>query len=161
MQTSTGLLWARRNWLQISFLLIAATCVLYITRIPPLRHSDMEAWQKAPGLSARDNLSSTPLMTSHADLYFSERAPGNVLGGVAAGPHAAATGVGSTSPGKIPDRKIVRTSALDLTVTAPEAAADKIRLFAESIGGYLETAQISGQEIPSATVTDPSTSGPA
>jgi uncharacterized protein DUF4349 len=138
MRTSVGVLWARRNWLQISSLLIAATCVLYITRIPPLRHSDMEALQKASGLAPRDNLSSPPFESSRPDLYLSER----VLGGAF-----------STSQGKIPDRKIVRTSVLELTVTAPEVAADKIRLFAESIGGYLETAQVSGQETPSATVT--------
>ena len=157
MQTSVGVLWARRNWLQISSLLIAATCVLYITRIPPLRHSDMEALQKASGLAPRDNLSSPPFESSRPDLYLSERVLGGALSGalgaVAARPHAAATGVGSTSQGKIPDRKIVRTSVLELTVTAPEVAADKIRLFAESIGGYLETAQVSGQETPSATVT--------
>jgi hypothetical protein len=153
MQTSMGLLWARRNWLQISSLLIAATCVLYITRIPVLRHSDMEALQKASGLAARDNLSSPPFESSRPDLYLSERVLGSALGAVAARPPATATGVGSTSQGKIPDRKIVRTSVLELTVTAPEVAAEKIRLFAESIGGYLETAQISGQETPSATVT--------
>src|SRR5690242_4643427 len=116
MQTSVGVLWARRNWLQISSLLIAATCVLYITRIPVLRHSDMAALQKASGLAARDNLSSPPFESSRPDLYLSERVLGGALGAVAARPPATATGVGRTSQGKIPDRKIVRTSVLELTV---------------------------------------------
>ncbi len=65
------------------------------------------------------------------------------LGGIAASP----------SP-KSADRKIVRTSCMELTVTSPADAAEKIRAFAESLGGYVESAQISSsQETPSATIT--------
>ena len=52
------------------------------------------------------------------------------------------------------DRKIVRTGALELTVKSPADAAEQIRRMAESMGGYLETAQIAGtREIPTADVT--------
>jgi type II secretory pathway pseudopilin PulG len=52
------------------------------------------------------------------------------------------------------DRKIVRTGALELTVKSPADAAEQIRLMAESMGGYLEAAQIGGtKDAPSADIT--------
>jgi len=52
------------------------------------------------------------------------------------------------------DRKIVRSSVLELMVTSPQQAAEKIRLLAENLGGYLEGAQIDGSpSSPSATLT--------
>jgi Domain of unknown function (DUF4349) len=52
------------------------------------------------------------------------------------------------------DRKIVRTGALELTVKSPADAAEQIRRMAESMGGYLETAQITGtRETPTADIT--------
>jgi hypothetical protein len=64
----------------------------------------------------------------------------------------------SSSQAKVPsaaaDRKIVRTGALELTVKSPAAAAEQIRLMAESMGGYLETAQIGGtKDAPTADIT--------
>jgi hypothetical protein len=55
---------------------------------------------------------------------------------------------------KSADRKIVRTGALELTVKSPADAAEQIRRMAESMGGYLETAQIGGtKEAPTADIT--------
>jgi hypothetical protein len=52
------------------------------------------------------------------------------------------------------DRKFVRTGALELTVQSPPHAAQRIRLMAESMGGYLESAQIGGtKEVPTADLT--------
>ena len=52
------------------------------------------------------------------------------------------------------DRKLVRTGALELTVKSPAEAAEQIRLMAESMGGYLETAQIGGtRDAPTADIT--------
>jgi hypothetical protein len=60
----------------------------------------------------------------------------------------------STSGAQPADRKIVRTSCMELTVASPADAAEKIRIFAESLGGYVETAQVSSsQDSPSATIT--------
>src|SRR4029077_20566594 len=53
-----------------------------------------------------------------------------------------------------PKPKIVRTSSMELTVTSPAEAAEKVRAFAESLGGYVESAQISSSEgTPTATLT--------
>ena len=52
------------------------------------------------------------------------------------------------------DRKLVRTAALELTVKSPADAAQQIRRMAESMGGYLESAQIGGtKEAPTADIT--------
>jgi len=52
------------------------------------------------------------------------------------------------------DRKIVRTCALELTVKSPAEAAEQIRIMAEALGGYIETAQIGGsKEVPTADLT--------
>jgi cell division septum initiation protein DivIVA len=51
-------------------------------------------------------------------------------------------------------RKLVRTGALALTVKSPADAAEQIRVMAESLGGYLEAAQIGGtKEAPIAEIT--------
>lgn len=64
---------------------------------------------------------------------------------------------GGVAPSSSPapaDRKIVRTSCMELIVASPADVAEKIRAFAESLGGYVETAQISSsQDSPSATIT--------
>lgn len=52
------------------------------------------------------------------------------------------------------DRKLVRTGSLELTVKSPADAAEQIRRMAESMGGYLESAQIGGsKEAPTADIT--------
>jgi len=52
------------------------------------------------------------------------------------------------------DRKIVRTSVLELSVKSPADAAEQIRLIADGMGGYVETAQIGGtKEVPTADLT--------
>jgi len=42
------------------------------------------------------------------------------------------------------DRKMVRTSSIDLIVQKPAEAAEKIRKLAESVGGFLVSSQVSG-----------------
>jgi len=58
------------------------------------------------------------------------------------------------SPSAGAARKLVRTGALELTVKSPANVAEQIRVMAESMGGYLETAQIGGtKEAPTADIT--------
>ena len=51
------------------------------------------------------------------------------------------------------DRKLVWTSSVELTVKDPENSADKIRSFAEALGGYVEASEITGEENVNATLT--------
>jgi hypothetical protein len=65
-----------------------------------------------------------------------------------------AAGAPPPIPSATVDRKIVRTGALELTVQNPAEAAEKIRFIAESMGGYLESAQIGGtKDAPFASLT--------
>jgi len=57
-------------------------------------------------------------------------------------------------PSAAADRKMIRTGFLDLTVKSPADAAQQIRRMAESMGGYLESAQIGGtKDAPTANIT--------
>jgi hypothetical protein len=56
---------------------------------------------------------------------------------------------GSVAPAEVPqdadsDRKIVRTSSIDLIVQKPAEAAEKLRKLAESVGGFQVSSQVSG-----------------
>lgn len=73
-------------------------------------------------------------------------------------PTAAAQGASASGAGQVSfaaaDRKIVRTSAIELTVNSPANAAEQIRLITEALGGYLEAEQIGGtKEVPVADLT--------
>ncbi|HSY92647.1 MAG TPA: DUF4349 domain-containing protein [Candidatus Binatus sp.] len=51
------------------------------------------------------------------------------------------------------DRKIIRTSSLELVVQRPEEVAEKITALAESMGGYLVSSEGGGQNATSGTLT--------
>ena len=44
------------------------------------------------------------------------------------------------------DRKTIRTSSLEMIVQKPAEAAERIRVLADSVGGFLVSSQISGGE---------------
>jgi len=50
------------------------------------------------------------------------------------------------------ERKIIRTSSLDIVVQHPAEVAQKIAVLAESLGGYLETSNSGGQNATSGTL---------
>jgi hypothetical protein len=51
------------------------------------------------------------------------------------------------------ERRIIRTSSLEMVVQHPADSAEKITAMAEGMGGYLETASAGGQNATSATLT--------
>jgi len=51
------------------------------------------------------------------------------------------------------DRKMIRTSSIDLIVLRPSEAAEKIRALAENMGGFLVSSEISGGQNANATLT--------
>src|SRR5258707_934107 len=60
----------------------------------------------------------------------------------------------SSAPSASADRKIMRTGSLELTVKNPAEAAEQVRIMAERMGGYLESAQIGGtKDAPVANIT--------
>ena len=46
------------------------------------------------------------------------------------------------------DRKMVRTSSLEMTVASPIEAAGKIRGLTTSLGGYVESSELNAQDAP-------------
>lgn len=101
------------------------------------------------------NLMRTRVSSSAAAQYATRKqALENVTSQAKSQATAAYFGGAETTTGNLPaDRKIVRTSSLEMTVTNPVEAAEKIRAFAEKLGGYVESAQLSSQIAPNATIT--------
>lgn len=59
----------------------------------------------------------------------------------------------ASTSGSAPDRKIVQTGSVELTVKDPKDSAEKIRSFAEALGGYVEASEITGEQNVNATLT--------
>jgi len=94
--------------------------------------------------------------TRSQDLALHDAAPVSLskTGAVVAEQKAAAPAGSTKAQNATADRKMVRTGSLELIVTSPADAAEQIRLMAESMGGYLEAAQIGGtKEAPTAALT--------
>ncbi len=53
---------------------------------------------------------------------------------------------GKTAADSAMDRKMVRTSSVDLVVRKPAEAAEKIRALAEGMGGFLVSSEVSGEQ---------------
>jgi len=103
-----------------------------------------------------------PRASAHQIQLSSAKGADGVVGGVPGGVSGALIGDTLTTSARVSpssvagpfDRKIVRTGTMDLTVTSPGDAAEKIRAFAEAYGGYVESAQVnSNQESPTASIT--------
>jgi hypothetical protein len=105
-------------------------------------------------VSAPQAAPSTALMSSERRLAIADKAPSGTAGGVPGGisDHLMGDTVNVTS--RPLDRKIVRTGSMELTVSSPADAVEKIRAYTEGLGGYVESAQVnSSQNAPSASIT--------
>ncbi|MBZ5599699.1 MAG: DUF4349 domain-containing protein [Acidobacteriia bacterium] len=117
---------------------VALTLILVAISIPNLNRARIPADHFAAQLQPYQEADS---LGKHAP--FSAQVAGGAIAGRV-----------STSAAQPTDRKIVRTSSMELMVSSPAEAAEKIRVFAGSLGGYVETAQInSSQDAPGATIT--------
>ena len=131
-----------RRRLKTGWLLVAGISALYLS-IRPLEQAGGFRDQQSAGLVALrprwfPQLISAKL--SGADGTVAE-VPGDLRGGI-----------GSLQPSSLMPssassqdlRQLVRTNSLDLAVQDPAGAAERIRRFAESSGGYLVSSQIQG-----------------
>lgn len=112
--------------------------------------------------SAAPDLQYSPAASEHAvEITAGSASPVSIPGGIVSGQLQSTTLMAdkAVAPAKSrasasTDRKIVRTGALELTVKSPADASEQIRLMAESMGGYLESAQIGGtKDAPVANIT--------
>ena len=134
--------------------LVVATGMIFLVATiaaPNLLRSRMAADES----SRASTLGRMYASTGRESLALTDTSPVSLpsAGPVAAAIQSAAPGT-AKAPTATTDRKIVRTGALELTVNSPADAAEQIRRMAESMGGYLEAAQIGGtKEAPTADVT--------
>ena len=113
----------------------------------PMATIEAGAPQAAPATAPR-------LMSSERRLAVADKAPSGVVGGIPGGSFDHLMGDTVNVPSGTLDRKIVRTSSMELTVTSPADAVDKIRAYTEGLGGYVESAQVnSSQTSPNASIT--------
>jgi hypothetical protein len=146
------------KWLKTIALAAAGVGALYIGAIQPLRTANLSREQQATGLgwqpvslwqrSPLDRLVASREREALAtDAQPVERIGALQEAGLSATPPTLASQIAD-------DRKMVRTSSIDLVVKSPSDSADKVRQLAESVGGYLETSQVSGaSDATSASLT--------
>ncbi|HJW99862.1 MAG TPA: DUF4349 domain-containing protein [Terriglobales bacterium] len=140
-----GELWLRRHWV-LSFcaasgvlLIISALAVPNLLRVRDQAHNIPQptmVYEDQAGSPAADRgmpMQAT-LTAPNAMTYFAPSA---------------------MSQGKsLPDRKIARTSSMDLVVSHPADQVEKIRAYVDSLGGYFERSEISGsQDSATASIT--------
>jgi hypothetical protein len=165
MRIVWGSFWQRsRKWLKTGWLITAGVVAIYVGAIEPQQNAREIRSQRANGLG--------PVGWEPMSLWRQARlvprreaqAVAGVVGGVPGGIAAGEIGVKQAAmlayaPAAPPsdasaDRKMVRTSSIDLIVKSPAAAAEKVQQLAEHLGGFLVSSQISGgQDAISASLT--------
>lgn len=149
---SDSLKFGHKPWVPIA--LLGGVVLLAVVLATPALHRA----QFAVPSPAASPIASTRHLYASTQLESQALTDSSVVSIPSAGPVAAV--IQSTAPtaAKTPsaslDRKLVRTGSLELTVKSPADAAEQIRRMAESMGGYLEYAQIGGtKDAPTADLT--------
>ncbi len=143
--------WLRTvGWLKTGWLIIAVLIAVYGGVIRPSYAFRGIAMEKTTGLASiernRHWLLPLPQSLDNATLAA------GVIGGVL--PHGAPTLSYSPTPDRSANRKIVRTSSINLLVKNPAQSAEKIRALTEDAPGFLVRSQTNGgQDATNATLT--------
>jgi hypothetical protein len=149
MSMNWGSLWQRsRPWLKAGWLITAGLMAVYIGAIQPLERARGISQQRETGLGAVGWEPVSLWRQSSPAALFSATLGRNEIPKSTVAPMKVAL-----LPESSEDRKLVRTSSLDLVVKSPAEAAEKIRQLAERMGGFLVSSQVSGaQDAASASV---------
>lgn len=150
--------WRNTSNLKMGWIVAAGIAALYVVAVRPYEAERGINNSKATGLAATQTgplgfWKAEGLPHYHADR---DRASG-VIGGVPGGlPHKYATQQmemisADLTPAAPPaqaveDRKMVRTASLDLVVKDPGQIAEKTRALSESMGGFLVSSEIRGDQ---------------
>jgi len=141
-----------QRWGKTGALIAAAFVAIYGGAIRPMRAFRGIAMEKTTALAAieRNRHWLVPLPESVDNADLAAGVAGGVVGGV---PTRAMTYV-AVSGLDLPDRKLVRTSSIDLLVKSPSEAAEKIRSLTEQVGGFLVKSETNGaQDATNAALT--------
>jgi Domain of unknown function (DUF4349) len=148
--------------LKIGWLIVAGILALCVAILRPREYAGGGiANSRATGVA---QYRAEPLGLWHAQTFLAKSAESRTVREVSfdqsAAPMSAALIGGNPAPApplaqeSEAERKIVRTDSIDLLVRKPAEAADKIRLLAESMGGFLVESQIGGgQDATSGSLT--------
>ena len=144
MEIEWQALWRpRRKWLKMGSLIAAVLLAVYGGVIRPSRALRGIANQKASGLAAieRNRHWLVPLSQS-VDNATLAGGMGGVPGEFASRSVPMTTYL--TRSGGVADRKLVRTSSIDLLVKRPAESAEKVRSLTKQVGGFLVKSQTNG-----------------
>jgi hypothetical protein len=146
MAETLGQVWLRRHWFASSFgaaaifLLASALLTPNLLRVRNSTHYQDQVGPPAQPIPATDTLRRIPMnanLSPAGEMYFSTPST-----------------TGDASPARVTDRKIARTSSMDMVVSHPAEDLEKIRSYAESVGGWVERSEASGaQDAATASLT--------
>ena len=170
MQIPWGRFWRRsRKPLKTSWLIAAGLMSVYIGAIQPRENARGISAERATGLSASNEWRPQSFWRETSFSHRVKGVVGGVPGGYAADEKAplqasvTSLSLGSAKARPRPsvpkiavpdDRKMIRSSAMDLIVKNPRDTSDKIRQLAEQFGGFLVSSDIyGGDEASSASLT--------
>ena len=154
MKVTQGALWlGGRKWLKTGWLIAAFLVAVYGGVIRPSRAFRGIAMQKTAALAAieRNRHWLVPLPQSVDNATLAAGIVGGVPGRVVSRSVPMMTYLPSDS---LAERRLVRTSSIDLLVKSPAESAEKIRSLTEHVGGFLVKLQTNGaQDATNATLT--------
>jgi hypothetical protein len=136
----------RRKWVKTGCLITAVLVAVYGGVIRPSRAFRGVAEERTTALAAieRNRHWLVPLPQSVDNATLAAGVVGGVPGGV--GSRSAPTMAYLSTSDVLADRKLVRTSSIDLLVRRPADAAEKIRSLTERVGGFLVKSQMNGAQ---------------
>ena len=154
MKVTQGALWlGGRKWLKTGWLIAAFLVAVYGGVIRPSRAFRGIAMEKTTALAAieRNRHWLVPLPQSVDNATLAAGIVGGVPGRVVSRSVPMMTYLPSDS---LAERRLVRTSSIDLLVKSPAESAEKIRSLTEHVGGFLVKLQTNGaQDATNATLT--------
>jgi hypothetical protein len=144
MVIDTQLLWTKhRRALKLGGVAIALLAAIFLS-MPVLKHRSMDEFTEVASVSESADYHSggaTRAKLVAANYDKSPRASGDEP-------------PPGTPPSPTPDRKLIRTSTLDMVVKAPSQSSEQIIHLAERAGGFLVSSQVSGSDTaPTASLT--------
>ena len=153
--------WRNGSNLKTGWMVTAGIVALYIGVVRPYEVQYGINNSKSTGLSAdeteRLHFRRQTGVLSHFIVARHQEEQGGIVGGIPEGTGAARVkpremvmvSALTAPPPPVPtaeDRKIVRTASLDLIVKEPGEIAEKIRALSESMGGFLVSSEIRGEQ---------------
>jgi hypothetical protein len=157
------LLAGSHKYLKTGWLVLAGITALYLGAIRPTGNARGIASERGTGLASVSVDNVKPMTLWHETrilpmLMASRPRLSGMVGGVPGGIAAEKQGAqramvfstappsASPSPDDSSDRKMIRTSSIEMTVQRPAEAAEKIRALAEREGGFLVSSEMRGEQ---------------